>query len=123
MNVIVNIYIYLFQLAGGYFLSGNPDHVVIGDNVTVTLTCVMADDYKIAIWVKDGINIANIRNGCELGNAADLTYTYTCDLANKTYYLIIPPGAITDGIQNVVWQCNLVIGRGSNMWNRTVSGT
>jgi hypothetical protein len=121
--VIVYIYIYLFQLAGGYFLSGNPDHVVRGDNVTVTLTCVVDDDYKIVIWVKDGINIASIHNECELRNGADPTYTYTCDLANKTYYLIIPPDAITDGIQNVVWRCLPVIGTRSNTWSLTVSGT
>jgi hypothetical protein len=123
MNVIVHIYIYLFQLAGGYFLSGNPEHVVLGDNVTVTLTCVVNDNYTIVTWRKDNTLVANIKNECELGNGADPTYTYTCDLANKRYYLIIPPDAITDGIQNVVWRCLPVIGKGSNTWSLTVSGT
>ena len=122
MNVIVNIYIYLFQLAGGNFLSSNPKHVVLGDNVTVTLTCVVDDDNKIATWVKDGINIASIENECELENGADTNYMYTCDVANTRYYLIIPPGAITDGIQNVVWRCTPVVGTGSNKWSLTFSG-
>jgi hypothetical protein len=65
-------------------LSGSPEHVVLGDNVTVTLTCVVDDNNKVAIWIKDGINIGNIKPECEVGNAADPTYTYTCDLANKT---------------------------------------
>ena len=123
MNVIVHIYIYLFQLAGGYFLSGNPEHVVLGDNVTVTLTCVVNDNYTIVTWRKDNTLVANIKNERELGNGADPTYTYTCDLANKKYYLIIPPDAITGGIHNLVWWCLPVIGTGSNTWSLTVSGT
>jgi hypothetical protein len=70
MNVIVNIFIYLFQLADGYFLSGNPDHVVIGDNITVTLTCVADDNYTFVTWTKCGINIASIKHECELANGA-----------------------------------------------------
>ena len=58
MNVIVNIFIYLFQVAGAYFLSGNLDHVVIGDNVTVTNACVADDNYTFVTWTKCGINIA-----------------------------------------------------------------
>jgi hypothetical protein len=50
--VIVNIFIYLFQLAGAYYLSGNLNHVVLGDNVTVTLTCVVDDDNKFVTWKK-----------------------------------------------------------------------
>jgi hypothetical protein len=61
MNVIVNICIYLFQLVGAYVLSGNPDHVVHGDNVTVTLTCVADDNNKFVTWTKSGINIASIK--------------------------------------------------------------
>ena len=75
MNVIVNICIYLFQLAGAYFLSGNPYHVVLGDNVTVTLTCVADDNNTFVTWTKGGINIASITNECELANGADPTYT------------------------------------------------
>ena len=75
MNVIVNIFIYLFQLAGAYFLSGNPDHVVIGDNVTVTLTCVADDNNTFVAWTKCGIDIASITNECELPNVANTTYT------------------------------------------------
>jgi hypothetical protein len=104
-------------------LSGYPEHVVLGDNVTVTLTCVVDDNYKFVTWIKEGFNIASIENECELNNGADPTYTYTCDLANKTYYLIIPPGAITDGTENVVWRCTPVVGTGSNTWSLTLSGT
>ena len=113
---------HLTIFTGVYILSGNPEHVVLGDNVTVTLTCVVDDNYKIVTWVKDGITIAGIRNECELGNGADPTYTYTCDLANKIYYLIIPPDAITDGIQNVTWWCAPIVGTGSNLWGLTLSG-
>jgi hypothetical protein len=119
----VNNNIYLFQLAGMYLLSGNPEHVVPGDNVTVTLTCVVDDDFKIVTWTKNSIKIASIRDDCVFTNIPDNTYNYTCDVANKTYYLIIPPDAITDGIQNSVWQCIPVIGQESNMWSLTVSGT
>ena len=59
--MIVNIFIYLFQLAGAYFLSGNLNHVVLGDNVTVTLTCVVDDNNKFVTWTKCGINIARIK--------------------------------------------------------------
>ena len=114
---------YLFQLVGVYILSGNPQHVVLGDNVTVTLTCVVDDDRKIVTWVKDRINIASIENECELDDAGDTNYMYTCDLANKRYYLIIPPDAITDGIQNVVWRCLPVVGTGSITWSLTLSGS
>ena len=48
---------------GVYFLSGNPDHVVLGDNVTVTLTCVVDDSYKIVTWSKDNIPVASITKG------------------------------------------------------------
>ena len=75
MNVIVNIFIYLFQLAGAYFLSGNPDHVVLGDNATVTLTCVVDDNNKFVAQTKGGINISSIKNECELANGANPTYT------------------------------------------------
>jgi hypothetical protein len=104
-------------------LSGYPEHVVLGDNVTVTLTCLVDDNYKIAIWIKEGSNIANIDKECELKNGADPTYTYTCDLANKRYYLSIPPDAISDGIQNLAWRCLPVVGKGSNTWSLTLSGT
>jgi hypothetical protein len=75
MNVIVNICIYLFQLAGAYFISGNPDDVVIGDNVTVTLTCVVDDNNTFVTWTKCGINIASMKYECELANGANPTYT------------------------------------------------
>ena len=104
-------------------LSGNPEHVVLGDNVTVTLTCVTDDDYNIVVWVKDAIRIANIKDDCVFTSVPDDTYNYTCNVANKRYYLIIPPDAITDGIQNVVWRCLPVFGKGSNTWSLTVSGT
>ena len=41
-------------------LSGYPEHVVLGDNVTVTLTCVVDDNYKFVTWIKEGFNIASI---------------------------------------------------------------
>jgi hypothetical protein len=104
-------------------LSGNPGHVVLGDNVAVTFTCVTDDDYKIVTWKKDGIKIADIKDDCVFTNIPDYTYNYTCDVANKRYDLIIPPDDITDGIQNVVWRCLPVVGGGSNMWSLTVSGT
>jgi hypothetical protein len=104
-------------------LSGNPEHVVLGDNVAVTLTCVTDDDYKIVTWLKDGTKIANIKDDCVFTSIPDYTYNHTCDVANKRYYLIIPPDAITDGIQNVAWRCNPVVGQGSNTWSLTLSGT
>jgi hypothetical protein len=119
----VNNNIYLFQLAGVYLLSGNPEHVVLGDNVPVTLTCIVDDDFKLVTWTKDGNRIANIKEDCQYSSIPDYTYNYTCDLAIKRYHLIIPPDAITDGIHNSVWQCNPVIGSGSNKWSLTVSGT
>jgi hypothetical protein len=123
VNVIANPFIYLFQLVGVCILSGNPEHVVLGDNVTVTLTCVGDDDYKIVSWSKDSTFVASIQNECELTNDADATYTYTCDLANNKYYLLIPPDSITDGMRNVVWRCLPVVGQGSNTWSLTLSGT
>jgi hypothetical protein len=121
--VYANHGIYLFYLVGAYMLSGIPEHVVLGDNVTVTLTCVVDDDFKIVTWIKNSIKIASIRDDCVFTNIPDNTYNYTCDVDNKAYYLIIPPDAIADGIQNSFWQCNPVIGQGSNMWSLTVSGT
>ena len=56
-------------------LSGNPQHVVLGDNVAGTLTCVTDDDYKIVTWTKCGINIASMKYECELANGANPTYT------------------------------------------------
>jgi hypothetical protein len=104
-------------------LSGNPEHVVLGDNVAVTLTSVTDDDYKFVTWLKDGIKIANIKDDCVFASIPDYTYNYTCDVTNKRYYLIIPPDAITDGIQNSVWACIPIYGQGSNAWSLTVSGT
>ena len=75
MNVIINIFIYLFQLAGAYFLSGNQVHVVLVDNVTIILTCVADGNTKFVTWTKCGIKIASIKNECELANGADPTYT------------------------------------------------
>jgi hypothetical protein len=34
------------KVIGVYILSGSPEHVVLGDNVTVTLTCVVDDNYR-----------------------------------------------------------------------------
>ena len=62
MNVIINIFIHLFQLAGAYFLSGNSVHVVLGDNVTVIGTCVADGNNKCVTWTKCGIKIASIKN-------------------------------------------------------------
>lgn len=104
-------------------LSGNPEHIVLGDNVTVTLTCVTDDDHKFVSWTKDVTKIADIQADCEFTSIPDNTYNYTCDLTNKIYYLSIPPDVITDGIQNVVWRCLPVYGKGSNKWSLTVSGT
>ena len=53
MNVIVSRYFYLFQLVDVYLLSGNPEHVVLGDNVTVSLTYITDDDYNIISWIND----------------------------------------------------------------------
>jgi hypothetical protein len=85
-------------------LSGNPEHVVLGDNVTVTLTCIREDIRKYVRWSKDNIYVATIKNECEVNSASDNTYTYTCDLVNNIYYMHILPDAITDGIQNDEWQ-------------------
>jgi hypothetical protein len=104
-------------------LSGNPEHVVLGDNVTVTLTCVTDDDNKFVSWSRDARNIADVQDDCVFTSIPDDTYNYTCDVANKIYYLIIPPDAITDGIQNVVWRCFPVFGQGSNKWSLKISGT
>ena len=111
------------MFTGVYMLSGNPEQVVLGDNVAVTLTCVTDDDYTYVTWSKDGSKIADIKEDCVFTSIPDFTYNYTCDVTNKIYYLIIPPDAITDGIQNVMWRCLPVIGIGSNAWSLTVSGT
>ena len=42
-----------------YLLSGNPEHVVLGDNVTVSLTYITDDDYNIISWINDGLRIAD----------------------------------------------------------------
>jgi hypothetical protein len=104
-------------------LSGTPAHVVLGDNVTVTLTCVTDGDTTYVAWTKDTRKIADIKDDCVFIGISDDTYNYTCDVANKTYYLIIPPDAITDGIQKVVWLCLPVYGQGSKEWSVKVSGT
>ena len=106
-----------------YLLSGSPEHVVLGNTITVTLTCVVDDDYKLVTWTRDNITIANIRDDCAFTSVPDNTYNYTCDVDNKRYYLIIPPDAITDGIQNSVWQCIPIVGNGSNKWSLKLSGT
>ena len=113
---------YLTIFTGVYILSGNPEHVVLGDNVTVTLTCIREDIRKYVAWAKDTIYIANIKKECEVNNGPDNTYTYTCDLVNNIYYLHISPDAITDGIQNVVWACLPFFGQGSNTWSLTLLG-
>jgi hypothetical protein len=113
---------YLTIFTGVYILSGNPEHVVLGDNVTVTLTCIREDIRKYVGWAKDTIYIATIRKECEVNNGPDNTYTYTCDLVNNIYYLHISPDAITDGIQNVEWQCLPFTGSASNKWSLTLSG-
>jgi hypothetical protein len=120
--VYANHGIYLFYLVGVYILSGNPEHVVLGDDVAVTLTCVTDDDNRIVKWTKNYITVADIVRQCEF-ITTDSTYNYTCDLGNKIYYLIIPPDAITDGMQNVIWNCLPFLGRGSNTWSLTLSGT
>ena len=121
---MVNIkhHIYLCYLAGVYILSGSPEHVVLGDNITVTLTCVTDDNYKIVKWTRNSRTVADIVRQCEF-TTIDNTYNFTCDVDNKRYHLIIPPDAITDGIHNVVWLCLPVFGQGSNRWSLTVSGT
>ena len=83
----------------------------------------MDDSYKIVTWRKDTTLVASIKNECDVDDARDTKYTYTCDLDNQMYYLIIPPDAIIDGIQNSVWVCLPVVGDGSNSWNLTVAGT
>ena len=123
MNAIVNRYIYLFQLVGVYIISGNPEHVVLGENVAVTLTCVTDDDNRFVAWSKDTIQITNIRDECVFIGTPDNTYNYACDPDNNTYNLIIPPNAIIDGIQNVEWGCRPVVGTGSKKWQLTLSGT
>jgi hypothetical protein len=77
----------------------------------------VGDDITCVTWTQDTIRIADIRDDCVFINIPDDTYNYTCDVANKKYYLIIPPDAITDGIQNMVWQCLPVYGQGSNTWS------
>ena len=119
--VYTNHCIYLFYLVGLYILSGNPEHVVLGDNTTVTLTCVTDDNYKIVKWTRNSTTVADIVRQCEFITINN-NYNFTCDLVNKTYYLHIPPDAITDGIQNVSWRCLPAVGTGSNKWNLTLSG-
>jgi hypothetical protein len=114
---------YLTIFTGVYRLSGNPEHVVLGDNVTVTLTCIREDIRKYVGWSKDGIYVAKIRNECKVIDESNNTYTYTCDLVHNIYYLHISPDAITDGIQNVEWQCLPFTGTASNKWSITLSGT
>ena len=109
-------------MIGVYQLSGNPEHVVLGDDVAVTLTCDTDDDNRIVKWTRNEIAIADIVRQCEVINA-DKTYNYTCDLVNKRYYLIIPPDVITNGIQNVGWNCFPFFGRGSNTWSLSLLGT
>ena len=108
---------------GVYILSGFPEHIVLGDNVTVTLTCVTDDSFsfKFVTWKKDSISIANIRDDCVFTSIPDTTYNYTCDPDNNIYNLIIPPDAITDGLHNVVWRCLPVVGQGSNGWNLAIA--
>ena len=120
--VNVKHHIYLFYLVGVYILSGSPEHVVLGDNITVTLTCVTDDNYKVVKWTRNGKAVADIVRQCEF-ITLDNTYNFTCDVDNKRYYLSIPPDPITDGIQNVVWACLPFFGQGSNTWSLTVSGT
>jgi hypothetical protein len=111
------------KVIGVYILSGSPEHVVLGDNVTVILTCVVIDNYKLVTWSKGSIYVASIRNECKLGNGADTTYNYTCDVDNNIYHLVIPPDVISEGIQRVVWRCLPVVGTGSNGWSLALSGT
>ena len=118
MITFVNI-----KVIGVYILSGSPEHVVLGDNVTVTLTCVVDDNNKLVTWSKGSIYVASIRNECELGNGADTTHNYTCDVDNNIYHLVIPPDVISEGIQRVVWRCLPVVGTGSNDWSLALSGT
>ena len=105
-------------------LSGSPQHVVLGDDKAVTLTCVAEDDmYAVVSWVKDGIRIAIIKDDCVFIGMVDNTYNYTCDLANKIYKLTIPPDAVTDGVQKVAWVCFGFLENESNTWSLTLSGT
>ena len=90
--------------------------------MAVTLTCVVDDSNKLVIWRKNKTIVASVENECEISNGADLTYNYTCDVANKIYYLIIPPDAITDDMYNIAWACLPVVGAGSSKWSLTVSG-
>jgi hypothetical protein len=64
------------KINGAYVLSGNPDHVVHGDNVTITLTCVADDNNKLVTWTKGGINIASIKNECKLANQWSRSHLY-----------------------------------------------
>ena len=111
------------KVIGVYILSGSPEYVVLGDNVTVTLTCVVDDHYKLVTWSKDSIYVASIRNECEPDNGADNTYNYTCDVDNNIYHLVIPLDVISESIQSVVWRCLTVVGTGSNGWSLALSGT
>ena len=92
--------------------------------MAVTLTCVVDDNNKLVIWRKGKNTVASVENECEISNGADLTYNYTCDVANKIYYLTIPPDVITDDdIQTVAWRCLPIVGTTSNKWSLSVSGT
>jgi hypothetical protein len=81
------------------------------------------DNYKLVTWKKDDTKIANIRDECAFTSVPDNTYNYTCDVDNKMYYLIIPPDAITDGIQDSNWQCLPYVETGSSEWSLKLSGT
>ena len=121
MNLQNHSYSTIFT--GVYILSGNPDHVVLGDNEFVTLTCLTDDTHVIVTWKKDDITLASINSRCASTTMPENTYNYTCDVANSRYYLIIPPDAITDGIQNSKWKCTPLLGPGSSKWTLTLLGT
>ena len=110
----------MLSLVAVYILSGCTEHVVLGDNVTVTLTFVTDHSFKFVTLTKVSIRIANIKHDCILTSISTTTYTYTCDPDNNIYNLIILPDAITDGMQNVAWRCLPVVGKGSNDWNLAI---
>ena len=121
ISLFLNFIFTIVYLVGVYILSGSPEHVVLGDNVPVTLTCTTDGSFKFVTWSKDSIKIANIIDDCVFTSISDNTYNYTCDPDNNIYNLIIPPDAITDDMQNVVWRCLPVVGQGSNSWKLTLS--
>ena len=110
----------MLSLVAAYILSGCTEHVVLGDNVTVTLTFVTDHSFKFVTWTKVSIRIANIKHDCVLTSISNTTYIYTCDPDNNIYNLVIPPDAITDGMYNVVWRCLPVVGKGSKDWNLAI---